>query len=70
MLRHRCYRTVGCRRCKLVMLLSSNTRAAKATGGAQKHERCLEGWMKRLKVSRSSRSFWGVRFYDPQIYGL
>ena len=62
MLRHRSYRTVGCRRSKLVMQLSSNTRVAKATGDVQRHERCLGGWMKRSKVSRLDYSFLGCVF--------
>jgi len=65
MLRHRFDRPVGCRQNKHVMLLSSNTRAAKDTGDAQKPEKCLVEWMKRSKVSWSEPTrFWGVGFYD------
>ena len=53
------------------MLLSNNTRAAKATGDAQKHEKCLVGLMKRSKVSWLEHGrFWGLCLHDPQIYGL
>jgi len=53
------------------MLLSSNIRVARDTGDAQKHERCLVEWMKRSKVSWSKPTrFWGMSFYDLQIYGL
>lgn len=45
---------------------SFNTRAAKATGGVQKREKCLAEWMKRSKVSQSkSVRFWGMCFYNP-----
>ena len=48
------------------MLLFSSTRAAKATGGVQKHEKCLAERMKRLKVSRLKLvRFGGCVFYDP-----
>jgi len=71
MLRHRFDRAVGCRQNKPAMLLSSNTRVAKDTGDAQKHEKCLVEWMKRSKVSWSKPTrFWGMSFYDLQIYGL
>jgi len=50
MLRHRFGRPVGCQQSKLAMLLSSNTRVAKATGGVQKHGECSAEWTKRSKV--------------------
>lgn len=45
------------------MLLSFNTRAAKATGDAQKHGKCSGEWTKRSKVSQlKSPRFWGMSF--------
>jgi len=50
MLRYRFGRPVGCQQSKLAMLLSSNIRVAKATGGVQKHGECSAERTKRSKV--------------------
>jgi len=44
------------------MPLSTNTRAAKATGGVQRHGKCSGEWMKRSKVSRSETFALGYPF--------